>query len=344
MKRLTLELTAALLVAVATVQTVFGAETASEPARPILTETRSTAAPAIQTVDNLKQTAAPTNAGEPVSKRNSVEASQIVQPTPVEYPGVSPRAAANAIATSPPLSPTSQLSEPGPPGEELHELNFIVDVLVLLTTTLAVISGYTLFSSRREAAEARKATEATLAEARRASEQAQSALLEAKSNIEHCSEIRAKLHGVHTETEKELAAEKEGFELSIKTARSAFEVELRQIKVDLQETLGREKQQFSDKMGAEFELFRQRLHESTTINRTKTRLLELLSNASANPDDVFPLLTDILNYPDQRSFEIYERLLETFPTDEQIVGKVKEGLRIFRENHYVGSERKLGAE
>jgi F0F1-type ATP synthase membrane subunit b/b' len=199
---------------------------------------------------------------------------------------------------------------------EEERLILIVEVLALLTTILAIISGYTVYRSHREATDARHAAGKTLDEAR-------SALNEAKSTLETSASIKAKLEAAQLEI---LAA--------LNQKRTSFEEELKRNKTMLEQELKQEKATLIKRMEEELEMFRSQLHESTTINRTKAKLLELLCDSTPNPDKIFPLLTDIINYPDQRSIEIYERLLEVFAKDGQIVAKVKLGLQIFRERHY----------
>lgn len=189
--------------------------------------------------------------------------------------------------------------------EVLPQMNFTVDILAFLTTILAflttilvLISGYTVYKSHHEAGEAKRVASDTLAE--------------------------AKLYLLETQSIKgNLQTKYDEFLTQLDINKATFEKHLNKCKGD-----------FEQQMASELELFRKQLYETRTINREKTRLMELLSENNPNPDKIFPLLTNILDYPDQRSIEIYERLLEVFSADAQIVTKVRSGLKTFREHHY----------
>jgi hypothetical protein len=100
------------------------------------------------------------------------------------------------------------------------------------------------------------------------------------------------------------------------------------------QVIGEKKAAFTKMLESELELFRRNLHEASTIRTAKIELTELLAEEKPNIDLVYPLLTEILEYPDQTSFKIYEDLLTAFPNDKDIIKKVKTGLQIFRERNY----------
>jgi hypothetical protein len=184
----------------------------------------------------------------------------------------------------------------------LPNANFLVDVLAFLTTILLAISGYTVYRSHRDAAEAKH-------ELKKIITNAEMTLKEANTASETCTGIKNTLSTKHDEIMSEIPKRKEIFD------------------GDLKKLLD----QFTEKMEAELKVFRAQIYESSTISRSKVRLLELLVDDNVSPDAVFPLLTEILNYPDQRSIAIFERVLEVFPNDIEMMAKVKSGLRTYCE-------------
>lgn len=206
--------------------------------------------------------------------------------------------------------------------EELPHLNIAVDMLALLTTVLAIISGYTVYKSHRDASEAKRTAESTLSEA-------QKTLAEAKSVSTACGGIMTSLQTHHDTLVKDLV-----------NTTASYERALAEKSTSLEGALERTRATFETKMADELDSFRLALHESGTVRRSKIRLMELLAGEAPDADQVFPLLTDILEFPDQQSIEVYERLLEVFPDDKQILAKVKLGLSTFRERHFNNTHRR----
>ena len=74
--------------------------------------------------------------------------------------------------------------------------------------------------------------------------------------------------------------------------------------------------------------------EATTVKRYKQELLEELSNEMPSIEYVFSRLTDIINFPDRKSFEIYALCLSKFNGNEDILRVIGKALDISSQKYH----------